>query len=48
VPGRVVEAELARKHGTTVWEIEVLGTDGNITKVRIDADSGAVIATKGK
>jgi uncharacterized membrane protein YkoI len=48
VPGRVVEVELAKKHGMTVWEVEVFGADGNVTQVRIDADSGAVIDTKRK
>ena len=28
VPGTVVEAELEKKHGKTVWEVEVFGADG--------------------
>jgi len=48
VPGTVVEAELEKKHGKTVWEVEVLGSDGNVTEVHIDAASGAVIDTEAK
>ena len=48
VPGTVVEAELETKHGKTVWEVEVLGADGNVTEVHIDAGTGAVIDTEAK
>jgi len=48
VPGTVVEAELERKHGKTVWEVEVLGADGNVTEIHIDAGTGAVIDTEAK
>lgn len=48
VPGTVVEAELEKKHDKTVWEIEVLGTDGKITEVHIDAATGTVIDTEAK
>ena len=37
VPGTVVEAELEKKHGKTVWEVEVFGADGSVTEVHIDA-----------
>ena len=48
VPGAIVEAELEKKHGKTVWEVEVLGVDGNVTEVHIDATTGAVIDTEAK
>lgn len=48
VSGTVVEAELEKKHGKTVWEVEVLGADGNVTEVHIDASTGAVIDTEAK
>lgn len=48
VPGTVVEAELEKKHGKTIWEVEVLGADGNVTEVHIDAATGAVIDTEAK
>ena len=47
-PGTVVEAELEKKHGKTVWEVEVLGADGNVTEVHIDAATGAVIDKEAK
>lgn len=48
VPGTVVEAELEKKHDKTVWEVEVLGADGAVTEVHIDAATGAVIDTEAK
>lgn len=48
VPGTVVEAELEQKHDKTVWEVEVLGADGKVTEVHIDAITGAVIDTEVK
>ena len=47
-PGTIVEAELEKKHGKTVWEIEVIGSDGAVTEVHIDAASGEVIDTEMK
>jgi uncharacterized membrane protein YkoI len=44
----VVEAELEKKHDKTVWEVEVLGADGKVTEVHIDAATGAVIDTETK
>ena len=46
--GTVIEAELERKHGKTVWEVEIVGADGKVTEVHIDAASGAVIDTEEK
>jgi uncharacterized membrane protein YkoI len=48
VPGTVVEAELEKKHGKTVWEVEILGADGRVTEVHIDAADGTVIETEAK
>ncbi len=48
VPGTVVEAELEKKHGKTIWEVEVLGADGKVTEVHIDAATGTVIDTEAK
>ena len=48
VPGTVVEAELEKKHGKTVWEVEVVGGDGNVTEVHIDAATGTIIDTEAK
>lgn len=48
VPGTAVEAELEKKHDKTVWEVEVLGADGKVTEVHIDAVTGTVIDTEAK
>jgi uncharacterized membrane protein YkoI len=48
VQGTVVEAELEKKHGKTVWEVEVVDSDGKVTEVHIDAWSGDVIDTETK
>ncbi|HET9846850.1 MAG TPA: PepSY domain-containing protein [Nitrospira sp.] len=48
VPGTVVEAELEKKHGKPVWEVEVFGADGTVTEVHIDAATGTVIDTEAK
>lgn len=48
VAGTVVEAELEKKHGKTVWEVEVVGSDGSVTEVHIDAADGSVIDTEKK
>jgi len=41
-PGRVVDLELRNKAGKTVWEVDILGADGKVVEVDVDADSGAV------
>jgi uncharacterized membrane protein YkoI len=43
VQGTVVEAELEKKHGKIVWEVEVVTAENKVMEVHIDADSGAVI-----
>ena len=43
VPGKVVEAELEKKHNTFVWEVEVVTAENKVMEVHIDAESGAVI-----
>ncbi|MEW6544646.1 MAG: PepSY domain-containing protein [Nitrospirota bacterium] len=48
VAGKVIEAELEKKHDKAVWEVEVLTADGKVMEVHIDADSGAVIDTEEK
>ncbi|MCC6141781.1 MAG: PepSY domain-containing protein [Nitrospira sp.] len=48
VPGTVVEAELEKKHGKPTWEVDVLGADGMVTEVCIDAVTGAVLGTEAK
>lgn len=43
VSGKVVEAELEKKHDTLVWEVEVVTAENKVMEVHIDAESGAVI-----
>jgi len=48
VAGTVIEAELEHKHNKVVWEVEIVGADGKVTEVHVDADTGAVIDTEMK
>ena len=48
VPGKVVEAELEKKHGKAVWEVEIATTDNKIMEVHLDSASGAVIDVQEK
>jgi uncharacterized membrane protein YkoI len=48
VSGMPVEAELEKKHGKTVWEVEIVGGGGMVTEVHIDANTGQVIDTEKK
>jgi uncharacterized membrane protein YkoI len=48
VKGTVVEAELEKKHDKTIWEVEIVGADGKVMEVHIDAATGAVIDTEEK
>ena len=43
VSGKVIEAELEEEHDTTVWEVEVVTSEGKVKEVHIDATSGKVI-----
>ncbi len=48
VPGKVIEAELEKKHDKTVWEVEIVTDDKMIKEVHIDADSGVIIDVEDK
>lgn len=43
VPGKVIEAELEKKHGKAVWEVEIATADNKIMEVHIDSMSGNII-----
>lgn len=47
-PGEVVEVELEREHGAWIYEIELIGADGRLVKLEIDAGSAAVLRVKGR
>ena len=44
--GKVIEAELEKKDGKVVWEVEVVTTEGKTAEIHVDADSGVVMAEK--
>jgi uncharacterized membrane protein YkoI len=46
VPGEVEEAELDDEHGRTVWEIDVLASNGTWRDVVVDAATGKVTANR--
>jgi uncharacterized membrane protein YkoI len=41
--GKAIEVELKKKSGKPVWEVEVLGDNGKVTEVDVDATTGDVI-----
>ena len=41
--GRVVRAETVNQGGRMVHEIRILGDDGRVRTVRVDAETGAVL-----
>ncbi len=43
VPGKVVEAELEKKRGTTVWEVGIATADNKIMEVHVDSMSGTIL-----
>jgi uncharacterized membrane protein YkoI len=43
VPGKVVEAELEKKHNALVWEVEVVTAENKVMEIHIDGESGVVI-----
>lgn len=47
-PGEVVEVELERERGTWIYEIELIGADGRLVKLEIDAASAEVLRVKGR
>ena len=43
VPGKVIEAELEKKHDKAVWEVEIATADNKIMEVHVDSMSGSII-----
>jgi Peptidase propeptide and YPEB domain len=43
VPGRVVRAEPVSRGGRVIYEIRILGEDGRVRTVRIDAETGQML-----
>lgn len=46
--GKPFEAELKKKHGKVVWELEVLDDAGKTMEVDVDAMSGDIIDSERK
>ncbi|QNP48041.1 PepSY domain-containing protein [Diaphorobacter aerolatus] len=46
--GQVLEVELERDDGMFLYEIKLLGTDGRLMKLEIDAATGKVLRSKQK
>ncbi|CAJ0874185.1 hypothetical protein AMST5_02577 [freshwater sediment metagenome] len=44
VGGNVVGIELERERGRWVYEVKVVGSDGRITEMEVDAHTGSVIS----
>jgi uncharacterized membrane protein YkoI len=43
VSGKVVEAELEKKHNKIIWEVEIVTAEKKLMEVHIDAETGSVI-----
>lgn len=43
VPGEVKDTELESEGGSAIYEVEVLGKDGKLREVTVDASSGQVL-----
>lgn len=48
VQGTVIEAELEKKQGKTIWEVEVVTTDGTVMEAIVDSETGAVTTVEKK
>ncbi|WP_228276686.1 PepSY domain-containing protein [Marinobacter sp. JSM 1782161] len=46
--GQVVEVEFERDDGESIYEIEMLGPDGQIVEFEVDAATGEVIGIEGR
>ncbi len=46
LPGRVLEVELENEDRKVVYEMEILGDDGVIREVYVDAKSGEILSAK--
>jgi uncharacterized membrane protein YkoI len=45
-PGKVLEVELEKEDGVIVYEIEILGANGVVKEIYIDAKTGNLLLTK--
>ncbi len=47
-PGQVMEVELERENGRWIYEVKLLQTDGRLVKLKLDAQTAAVLPRQGK
>ena len=45
-PGRILDVELEREDGHIAYEVEILGEDGVVSEIYIDARTGKVLSVK--
>ena len=45
-PGRILDVELEREDGQIAYEVEILGEDGIVTEIYINAKTGKVLSVK--
>lgn len=45
-PGRVLDAKLQQRKGAWLYRLKILNRDGKVTKVTVDARTGAVLKAK--
>lgn len=43
VQGKVIEAELEKEDGKLVWEVEIVGADGKLSELYVDAGTGVLV-----
>lgn len=48
IAGQIVRIKLERKHGRWLYELRVLGPDGSIMEVYVDARTKAIVKVKEK
>jgi len=46
IDGRVLEVELEQKHGTLLYELEILDDNGRVWELEVDATDGTIIKQK--
>jgi len=45
-PGKILEIELEKEHGQIAYEIEILGEDGVVREIYINAKTGKLLSVK--
>ena len=45
-PGQVLEAELENEEGKAVYEIEIASTNGVVTEIKVDAQTGELLGSE--